>query len=132
MNERQRAFLEAPRFGALGTVDPDGSPHLTVMWYLVDGDEILFNTARERRKPSNLVRDPRVSLLVLDGYEFVRVSGVARETATGDEALADIHRLAVRYDGEASAARAVERFRTQERVTYRFKIRNVYSSAALR
>jgi hypothetical protein len=102
------------------------------MWYLVDGDEILFNTARERVKPTNLARDPRVSLLVFDGYTFVRVSGRVRESATGEAALADIHRLAVRYDGEESAARAMERFRTQERVSYRFRIASVYSSADLR
>lgn len=132
MNGKQRAFLEEPRFGALATIDPDGAPHLTVMWYLLDGDEIMFNTARERRKPVNLVRDPRVSLLVYDAYRFVRVTGRVRESATGAEALAEIHRLAVRYDGEASADRAMERFRTQERVSYRFKIRRVYSSTDLR
>lgn len=132
MNGKQRAFLEEPRFGALATIDPDGAPHLTVMWYLLDGDEIMFNTARERRKPVNLVRDPRVSLLVFDAYRFVRVSGRVRESATGAEAHAEIHRLAVRYDGEASAERAMERFRTQERVSYRFKVRRVYSSTDLR
>ena len=132
LNARQRAFLETPRFGALGTVDPAGPPHLTVMWYLLDGDEIMFNTARERRKPDNLSRDPRVSLLVFDGYTFVRVAGLAREAATGEAALADIHRLAVRYDGEEAAAGAMERFRTQKRVSYRFVIERVYASADLR
>ncbi len=102
------------------------------MWYLLDSDEIMFNTARERRKPDNLERDPRVSLLVFEAYRFVRVSGRAREVATGEAALADIYRLAVRYDGEASAQRAMERFRTQERVSYRFTITKVYASADLR
>lgn len=102
------------------------------MWYVLDGDEIMFNTARERVKPHNLERDPRVSLLVFDAYRYVRVTGRARESATGDEALAEIHRLAVRYDGEASAARAMERFRTQERVSYRFRIAGVYASTDLR
>src|SRR3990172_8651237 len=131
LNARQRAFLEAVRFGALATVDPNGSPHLTTMWYLVDGDEIMFNTARGRRKPDNLSRDPRVSLLVLDGYTFVRVAGSAREAATGEAALADIHRLAVRYDGEEAAAGAMERFRTQERVSYRLVLQRGYASADL-
>ena len=36
LNARQRAFLEAARFGALATVEPDGSTHQTVMWYLLD------------------------------------------------------------------------------------------------
>lgn len=102
------------------------------MWYLLDGDEVMFNTARGRRKPDNLTRDPRVSLLVFDGYRFVRVSGRAREAATGEPALADIHQLAVRYDGAESAARAMKRFRRDERVTYRFLIERVYASTDLR
>ena len=132
LNERQRRFLEGPRFGTLATVDPDGSPHLTVMWYVLDGDEIMFNTAHGRRKPSNLERDGRVALLVADGYSFVRLTGNARGSATGEAALEDIRRLAVRYDGEASAEEQMARFRTMERVSYRFRIQRVYSSVDLR
>lgn len=132
LSARQRAFLDAPRFGALATVEPDGSAQQTVMWYLLEGDEIMFNTARGRRKPDNIARDPRVSMLVFDGYSFVRVSGRARETATGEAALADIHRLAVWYGGEESAARGMEQFRKDERVTYRFRIERVYASNDLR
>jgi PPOX class probable F420-dependent enzyme len=132
LNAQQREFLAARRFGALATIDPDGSPHQTVMWYLLEGDEILFNTARGRRKPENLARDPRVSLLVFDGYRFVRLSGRVRESATSEAALADIERLVVRYDGAAAAAGAKERFRKDERVSYRFRIDRVYASADLR
>ena len=132
LNAGMRAFLEERRFGVLATVGTTGWPRQTVMWYLLDGDEIVFNTARGRRKPENLARDPRVSMLVFDAYSFVRVSGRARETATGDIALADIHRLAVRYDGEESAARGMERFRKDERITYRFRIERVYASTDLR
>ena len=132
LNERQRAFLDARRFATLATVEPDGAPQLTAMWYLLDGDEVMFNTARERRKPENLARDQRVALLVVDDYTFVRVSGRARESAIGTAALAEIRRLAVRYDGEESAERAMKRFSTQERVSYRFKVARVYSSSDLR
>ncbi len=132
LGPKERAFLEEVRFAALATVEPDGSPHLTAMWYVLDGDEIVFNSAHGRRKIANLERDRRVSLIVLDGYRFVRVTGEARVSATGEAALRDIHRLAVRYDGAASAAKAMERFRTQERVSYRIAIRSVYSSADLR
>lgn len=132
LNDRQRAFLAARRFGVLATVDPDGAPQLTVMWYELDGDEILFNTAWKRRKPANLDRDPRVSLVVHEEYAFVRVVGRARLTATGAEALRDIERLAVRYEGAESAARQMASFRTQSRLTYRFGIGRVYSSSELR
>jgi PPOX class probable F420-dependent enzyme len=132
LNAAMRAFLGEVRFGALATLNDDGSPHLTVMWYLLDGDEILVNTARGRVKPHNLERDPRASLLVFEGYRFVRVSGHARESATGALAHADIHRLAARYQGEAAAARAMARFEKEERVSYRFRIAAVYASTDFR
>jgi len=132
LSPAMRAFLEEKRFGALATLNDDGSPHLTVMWYLLDGDEIMTNTARGRVKPRNLAHDARVSLLVFDGYTFVRVSGRARESATGKEAHADIRRLAVRYQGEAAAARGMAQFEKEERVSYRFRITAAYASTDLR
>jgi len=38
----QRAFLEEKRFAVVGSKNPDGSPHLAVMWYLLDGDDIVY------------------------------------------------------------------------------------------
>jgi PPOX class probable F420-dependent enzyme len=123
LTAEQRTFLEAKRFAVLSTVNPSGSPHLTVMWYLLDGDEIVFNTRAGRVKDRNLRRDSRVSLLVCsdDGYKYVRIDGRVR-TIT-DQALAqeDIRRLALRYYGdEARVERAMrETFGTQERISYR-------------
>src|SRR2546430_13636011 len=77
LTPEQRAFLEENRFAVVGTVNPDGSPHLAVMWYLLDGDEVVVNSAQGRIKDRNLSRDPRLSLLVADGYRFVRVDGRA-------------------------------------------------------
>ena len=37
------AFLDAPRFGVLATMNTDGSAQLTVIWYERDGSEILMN-----------------------------------------------------------------------------------------
>src|SRR5436190_23603528 len=62
--EAVRAFLEAPRFAVLATIREDGSPHLTVVWYGVRGDELIVNTTVPRSKARNIERDPRVSLLV--------------------------------------------------------------------
>lgn len=127
-----RDFLGEARLGVLATVDLDGSPHQTVMWYLLDGNEILFNTARGRRKPDNLARDPRVSLMVEDRYRFVRVTGRVREIADQETAQADIHRLAIRYQGAEAAKDAARRFSKEQRVSYRFRIRRAYASTDLR
>lgn len=124
----QRAFLEAKRFAVLGTTSAAGSPQLTVMWYLLDGDEIVFNTKVGRAKEVNLARDPRVSLLVCDdtGYRYLRIDGRVRVVADPETAQRDIARLAVRYHGEAGAKGAIARFRTEARVSYRLPTTRVY------
>ncbi len=124
----QRRFLEAKRFAVLGTVSASGAPHLTVMWYVLDGDEILFNTKAGRAKESNLARDPRVSLLVYDdtGYRYLRIDGRVRAIADPQVAHRDIARLAVRYEGEEDAARAIERFDQEARISYRLPTTRVY------
>lgn len=122
-----RAFLDEPRDAILATVNPDGSPHLTVVWYERAGDEICINTTADRVKPRNLARDPRVSLLVGDGRKHVRIEGTARVISTRAEALSGIHRLAVRYDGEEKADRDVrELYSKHERVGYAIRVSRVY------
>lgn len=123
-----RAFLAEPRFGVVGTTNPDGSPHLTVMWYLYEGDEIVFNTARGRLKDRNLQRDRRASFIVADGYRFVRVDGrvtIVDEPARGQ---ADIRAMAIRYHGrERGEQMSRETFSKQERISYRLSAREVYA-----
>ena len=129
LTAEQRRFLEERNFSVLGTISRSGAPHLTVMWYLLDGDEIVFNTKAGRKKESNLSRDPRVSLLVYDsgGYKYLRIDGKVRIITDPQVAHADIARLAHRYhrDGDA-AERAIARFKTEERISYRLSTDRVY------
>lgn len=122
-----RAFLLAPRFAVLGTSRPDGAPQLSVIWYELRGDRVLFNTKRGRAKDRNIVRDPRVSLCVEDAYRVVTLDGRVVE-AVDDviTARADILRLGVRYDGEAEARRQLEeRWAHEVRVSYYMAIDRV-------
>ncbi|HTH69955.1 MAG TPA: TIGR03618 family F420-dependent PPOX class oxidoreductase [Candidatus Saccharimonadales bacterium] len=122
-----RAFLDEPRFAVLGTLNEDGSTHLTVIWYDRRDDEPIVNTTAPRKKAANIGRDPRVSLLVGESDRYVRLDGTARIIATGDAALRDIHDLAVRYDGETAAEKQTrEVWSKQERVTYAIAVRRLY------
>jgi PPOX class probable F420-dependent enzyme len=115
-----RTFLNEKRFAVLATLKADGTVQQTVMWYLIDGDELLFNTASGRVKYGNLARDPRVSLCVEDGYRYVTISGTARAVPDQATAQADIHRLAVRYNGaEKAAEQMATSFSKQQRISYR-------------
>lgn len=53
-----------PVFATLATIQPDGSPQLSVVWIKRDGDDLLFSTVVGRRKERNLSRDPRVTVMI--------------------------------------------------------------------
>ena len=97
-------FLAAPLFGKLATLGADGSPQVTPVWYMVDGGKLIVNTSRDRVKFRNVSRDPRVCLLVDDGYSYVMVRGRARVAAERDP-FRDIEAIAVRYRGEEQGRR---------------------------
>src|SRR5215217_3000940 len=118
LREDVRTFLEEERFAVLATVNVNGSPQQTVMWYELRGDTIVMNTRRGRKKDRNLVRDPRASVCIEDGFRYVTLEGnieMVDDPATGQ---ADIAALARRYHDAAEAERmAREVFASQERVT---------------
>ena len=123
----QRKFLEDKRFAVVGTKNPDGSPHLAVMWYLLDGDDIVVNSAQGRLKDRNLAADPRISVLVEDGYRWIRVDGRAHIEHDQTITHEDIRRLATRYyqDEQKVAAWMRDNFSKQHRITYRLPVRRV-------
>jgi PPOX class probable F420-dependent enzyme len=126
LQDNVRAFLKERRFGVLATINEDGSAQQTVMWYDVDGDNILMNTRARRVKDGNLRRDGRASLCVADGYTFVTLEGVVELDDDQATAQADIRRLAIRYDGEESGNRqADESFSKQQRITLHLMVTNV-------
>ncbi len=123
-----RQFLTEKRFGVLATINPDGTPQQSVMWYELQGDTILMNTKRGRRKERNMRRDPRVSLCIEDEYRFVAVQGSARLVDDQEIAQADIKGLATRYHGAEKAERMVrDQFSREHRVTVHMSIGHVGS-----
>ncbi len=66
LSDHARNLIERPVLATVGTVEPDGSPQLTVVWAHTDGDAVVFSTIRGRRKTENIERDPRVSISWID------------------------------------------------------------------
>lgn len=117
-------FLAAEQFGVLATVGVDGSPHQAVVWYRLEGDEIVVNSAVGRLWPADLVRDPRLILTVPDGYRFVELSGTVTVIEDQATAQADIAEMARRYhaDEPDEAERLIrDRFTRQRRITFRLR-----------
>jgi PPOX class probable F420-dependent enzyme len=95
----------------------DGRPQVTPIWYMYEGGKLWVNTTKDRVKFRNIRRDPRVCLLVDDGYSYVSIWGRAR-IATERDAYKDIESLAVRYQGEKKGRKEARgRYWKQERVS---------------
>jgi PPOX class probable F420-dependent enzyme len=102
-----RAFLmSGTRTINVATVRADGRPHVAPVWFVLDGDTIVFNTGENTVKGKNLRRDPRVCLCADDStppFAFVQVEGTAQLSEDPDELLYWATRIAGRYMGEALA-----------------------------
>lgn len=126
LTDRARRYLEEHRFAVLATINPDGTPQLSPVWYELQGNEIMMNTRRGRVKDRNLRRDPRCSICVEDGYTWLAIDGTARLVDDPAIAQADIKHLSIINHGEEIAQQQVaSQFSKEERVTIRLSIEHV-------
>ena len=89
-------------FAVFTTLRPDGHPASQVMWVDSDGEYILINTEKHRRKYRNVQADPRVTVTIWesgDPYSYVEIRGVVHDQIEGQPARAHIDTLAMRYFG---------------------------------
>jgi PPOX class probable F420-dependent enzyme len=85
-----KKLLEEPNHAVISTHNPDDSILNTVVWINTENGSVAVNSAVGRKWPSNLERDPRTSLLVMEQnnpYNYVEIRG----TAAGTEEGADEH-----------------------------------------
>jgi len=75
--EEVEAFLRGAKKVQVATVNPDGSPHLTTLFYVVRDGKIAFWTYGKSQKIRNLERDPRITCLVEDGEDYFELRGVS-------------------------------------------------------
>ncbi len=127
LTEQQLAFLNEKRFGVLATVNANGSPQQTVMWYLPqDGNTMLMNTKKGRAKDKNLGRDARASLLIEDGQRYVAMRGRITIDDDADRGQDTMRAITTRYEGrEAAEQQIADIYSTQHRITLTLDIERV-------
>ncbi|MDN3270594.1 PPOX class F420-dependent oxidoreductase [Streptomyces sp. MA15] len=105
--EEWREFVSyGTRTGKLATVRADGRPHLAPIWFVLDGDEVVFNTGTATVKGRNLARDGRIALCVDDDrppFAYVILEGRARLSEDPGELRHWAARIGARYMGEERA-----------------------------
>ncbi|GAA1961236.1 PPOX class F420-dependent oxidoreductase [Kitasatospora viridis] len=116
-------------FAVVATVQPDGSPQLSVTWIKHDGDDLLFSTTVGRQKEKNLRRDPRVTVMINPAnspYTYAEVRGTAQLTTEGGPELID--ELSRKYTGKSYAEFNPSSADDAQRVVVRITPRKVVGS----
>tara|TARA_B100000900_G_scaffold47443_1_gene35229 strand:+ start:3933 stop:4343 length:411 start_codon:yes stop_codon:yes gene_type:complete len=93
-------MASGPNYAALTTLFNDGVPQTHVMWVDTDGKNILINTEIHRFKYKNVLKDPRVTVMIWkhdNPFKFVEVRGVVVGEITGQDARDNIDRLSEKY-----------------------------------
>lgn len=100
-------FLAAgTRTGHLATASGSGTPHVAPIWFVVDGDDLVFTTQRGSVKGRNLRANPRAALTVDEAtypYHFVIVKGPVQAVESAPDLLHWTTRIAERYVPEGMA-----------------------------
>ena len=104
LSDAAHELLASPAVATVATLNPDGSPHMSVAWVGVDDGEIVFGTLDDQRKLRNLRLDPRIALTVQSDRvnrwglrEYLVIDGSAKVTEGGAANL--LQRLAHTYIG---------------------------------
>ena len=96
-DDEVEAYLAEQLKVQVATVGPDGAPHLTTLFYVVEEGRIAFWTNGASQKIVNLRRDPRITCLVEDGDDYFELRGVSIQgKARLVEEYDDIHALGSR------------------------------------
>ena len=119
--EETLSFLEKQISLQIGTINKDGSPHLTTMWYLYDGSSFIFHTYTKSQKIINLLRDPRITLLTEAGSRYSDLKGIIvygnAEIINGKDSLEEVIRymeiVGEKYVKDEEGAQYIEGMKLQ-------------------
>jgi PPOX class probable F420-dependent enzyme len=94
-------LIDGRNYAVLATVNPDCSPQTSVVWVGRDGADLLFSTVEGRKKHRNMVRDPRVSVSIIDSADpenYVELRGTV--SLAPDIGAEFDNQLSWKYDGK--------------------------------
>ena len=105
LSSAAQRLVDGRNYAVVATVNRDGSPQTSVIWVGRDGNDLLFSTVEGRVKHRNMVRDPRVSVTVIDSADpenYVELR--CRVSMTPDIGRELDTRLSWKYDGKDPGA----------------------------
>jgi PPOX class probable F420-dependent enzyme len=101
-DERRAFLLSGTRTGKVAWISPRGNVHVAPIWFVLDGDDVLFNTGADTAKGRALTEGTRISLVVDDQappFSYVKVDGTVSISEDPEELVAVATRIGGRYMG---------------------------------
>jgi PPOX class probable F420-dependent enzyme len=130
-----RAFLmHGTRTGKLATVRADGRPHVVPVWFVLDGDDIVFSTGGRSVKGRDLLRTGAAAICVDDPhppFAFVTVAGAVTISEDLDELGRWATVIGARYMGERRGAEFGARNTAPGELLVRLRAEHVLAEADL-
>ena len=99
ISEKFLAILGGPHTGVLTTLFSDGSPQSTPLWFLLDGEDLLFSTTAGKQKLRNIAHDPRATFAVFDSADEMSYVEVRGTIIVTDDPTADTRDRIVQKHG---------------------------------
>ncbi len=123
LSDWARAFLREDRVAVVSTLNKDGSPQVTTIWYLLQEDgTLIMSTPGRTQKVKNLRRDPRIAVCVGDERRSVSLYGMVTISSDQNVIRRDLEQLTARYvKEEAARASALAFFLQEGRVALHIK-----------
>lgn len=122
-----RRFLREPRVARLATIGADGYPHIVPLYFMLDGDDIIFGSDRGERKVRNALANPK-GTVVIGGEPAMDEAGYMIQGDLSVEDDADhimLRRILRRYETEEDTASLAAEWAESDTVVIRLKPRLV-------
>ena len=122
------------RTAKLATSGPSGQPHVMPVWFVLDGDELVFTTGADSVKGRNLRRNPRAAVIVdeeVAPYAFVHIRGHVALSEDVDELLLFATAIGGRYMGADRAGEFGRRNAVPGELLVRLRPERVIAAAAV-
>jgi PPOX class probable F420-dependent enzyme len=122
-----RRFLGKPRLARLCTVGPDGYPHIVPMYFMRQGDDIVFGSDRDERKVRNALANPKAAVVVggdpgTDESGYMIQGGL---TIEDDPDHAILTKLLRRYESKEEVEQHLAEWAERDTVVIRLKPKRV-------
>ncbi|MBV9616174.1 MAG: PPOX class F420-dependent oxidoreductase [Ktedonobacteraceae bacterium] len=121
-DEQKEFLLHGTRTAKIATVRKDGRPHVVPIWFVLDGNTLIFTMGDTSVKAFNMRRDARVTICVDDEtppYSFIIVEGIAFLEKGSEELRLWATRIGSRYMGSDRAEEYGARNGTPEELLVR-------------